>query len=106
MNKPSVNHEEATIESFRRDPDFALAYLNDVLEDGDEEECLLALRRVVEALGGGVAKVAREARLNEKSLHRTLSAKGNPTWKSLFALNRALGIRMSFSRTSAPSPRP
>ena len=40
MTKPSISHEEATIESLRKNPDLALAYLNDVLEDGDEGECL------------------------------------------------------------------
>lgn len=99
MTKPSICHEEATIESLRKNPELALAYLNDVLEDGDEGECLLALRRVVEA-SGGIAHLAQETHLHEKSLHRALSAKGNPTFRSLFAICNALGIRMSFSRVA------
>mgnify|MGYP000639351568 CR=1 FL=1 len=92
MTKPSISHEEATRESLRKNPDLALAYLNDVLEDGDEGECLLALRRVVEA-SGGIAHLAQK-------MHRALSAKGNPTFRSLFAICYALGIRMSFSRVA------
>ena len=50
--KPYRSHEEATIESFRRDPEFAAEYLNAVLADGDQEELLVALRRVAAAFGG------------------------------------------------------
>ena len=42
----SRSHEEATAESFRKDPAFAAEYLNAVLEDGDQEELMLALRRM------------------------------------------------------------
>lgn len=100
MTKRSVSHEEATVNSFRKNPELAVVYLNEVLEDGDMEECLLALRRVVEA-SGGVAKLARETHLNEKSLHRALSEKGNPTLKSLFAMSKALGMKLSFTPMSA-----
>lgn len=51
-SKPSITHEEASVESFRRDPGFAIEYLNEVLEDGDEREVTLALRRIAQAFGG------------------------------------------------------
>ena len=44
-------HEEATIQEFRDSPEEAAAYLNAVLEDGDQEEVLLALRRITIAFG-------------------------------------------------------
>ena len=59
----SRDHEEATIASLRADPEFAAAYLDSVLEDGDQDEFLLALRRLSEACGG-VQSVAARARLN------------------------------------------
>lgn len=90
----SRNHEEAMIESLRSDPAFAAAYLDAVLEDGDQEEFLLALRRVSEARGG-VQSVAARARLNPTTLYRTLSARGNPELKSMRALLRAMGLRLS-----------
>ena len=92
--KPYRRHEEATIESFRRDPEFAAEYLNAVLEDGDQEELLVALRRVATAFGG-VPKVARRAELNAKALYRTLSPKGNPELKTLTALLKATGMRLA-----------
>jgi len=90
----SRSHEEATIESFRKDAAFAAEYLNSVLEDGDQKELMLALRRMSEAFGG-VSKLAAEANLNVNTLYRTLSPKGNPELKSLRALLRAMGMQLT-----------
>ena len=90
----SRSHEEATVESFRKDPKFAAEYLNAVLEDGEQEEVLSALRRMATAFGG-VPKLAAEAELNATTLYRTLSPKGNPELKSLTALLRALGMQLA-----------
>lgn len=90
----SRDHELATIESLRANPEFAAAYLDAVLDDGDQEEFLLALRRLSEACGG-IQAVAAKARLNPTSLYRTLSARGNPELRSMRAVLRALGLRLS-----------
>ena len=90
----SRGHEEATIESLRKDPAFAAEYLNSVLEDGDQEELMLALRRMSKAFGG-VSSLAEKAELNVNSLYRTLSPKGNPELKSLRALLRAMGMQLT-----------
>ena len=92
----SRSHEEATIESFRKDPSFAAEYLNAVLEDGDQEELMLALRRMSKAFGG-MSKLAEKAELNVNTLYRTLSAKGNPELKSLRALLGAMGMQLTVS---------
>lgn len=90
----SRSHEEATVESFRKDPQFAAEYLNAVLEDGDQEELLVALRRLSKAFGG-VKKLAADAELNATTLYRTLSPQGNPELKSLTALLRAMGMQLA-----------
>ena len=90
----SRSHEAATGESFRKDPQFAAEYLNAVLEDGEQEEVLSALRRMATAFGG-VPKLAAEAELNATTLYRTLSPKGNPELKSLTALLRAMGMQLA-----------
>lgn len=51
MDSKSKAHEDATIESFRRDPAFAAEYLNAVLEDGNKTELLTALRYMAGAFG-------------------------------------------------------
>ena len=95
-SKPAAsrNHEDATVESFRKDPAFAAEYLNSVLEDGDQKELMLVLRRMAKALGG-MSKLAEEAELNVNTLYRTLSPKGNPELKSLRALLRAMGMQLT-----------
>ena len=93
----SRSHEDATVESFRRNPKFAAEYLNAVMEDGDQEELMLALRRMSEAFGG-VAQLAANANLNATTLYRTLSPKGNPELRSLTALLKAMGMRLAVQR--------
>jgi probable addiction module antidote protein len=90
----SRSHEVATVESFRKDPMFAAEYLNAVLAEGDQDEVLLALRRLSQAFGG-LPKIAKAAELNATTLYRTLSPKGNPEMKSLTALLRALGLQLA-----------
>jgi len=92
----SRSHEDATVESFRRDRQFAAAYLDQVLADGDQEELMLALRRLSEAFGG-VTGLAKQAGLNSTTLYRTLSSNGNPELRTLRALLAAMGLRLSVS---------
>ena len=90
----SRSHEDATVESVCEDPAFAAEYLNLILEDGDQEELMLALRRLAEAFGG-VQKLAEDAALNANTLYRTLSSQGNPELKSLRAVLRAMGMQIT-----------
>ncbi len=90
----SISHNDATTASFRRDPELAAAYLNDVLADGDQEELMIALRRMSTAFGG-VGEIAQQAELNAKTLYRTLSPKGNPELRSLTAILKAMGLRLA-----------
>lgn len=92
--KPYRSHAEATIESFRKDPRFAAEYLNAVLQDGDQQELLIALRYLADAFGG-VSQLAEQAELNATALYRTLSPQGNPELKSLIALLNAMGMRLA-----------
>lgn len=88
------SHEEATIESLQNDPQFAAEYLNAILEDGDQQELLTALRYLARAFGG-VSRLAEQAELNATALYRTLSPRGNPELKSLLALLKAMGLRLA-----------
>jgi len=91
--RPHRTHDEATIESFRRAPKFAAAYLNAVLDDGDRAEIMTALRYLAEAFGG-VPAIAEKTRLNTTTLYRTLSAKGNPELNSFMEIMKAVGMRV------------
>lgn len=82
------------MESLRKNPKFAVEYLNDVLEDGSEEELMVALRRVAEAFGG-IPRLADKTKLNPTTLYRTLSRKGNPEIRSMTAMLKAMGLRLA-----------
>jgi len=88
------SHDEAMAELFRDDPQFAADYLNDLLQDGEPADLLVALRQIAQA-HGGVRAVAKETELNANQLYRTLSPQGNPELRSLFAVLKALGLRLA-----------
>ncbi len=102
----SVPHLEATIEELRADRVFAVEYLKSALEELDDPEHravgLLALRDVAEAYGG-LATVAQEAGITREALYRALSARGNPTLKTLLAVLHAVGMRLSVA-PAEPAP--
>lgn len=85
-----------------KDHDEAVAYLNAALEEsmqGDEESqevLLTALRNVAEAQGG-IAKLAKKAHVGRESLYKTLSAHGNPEFKTLIRLSQAMGLKLQFA---------
>jgi|APFre7841882630_1041343.scaffolds.fasta_scaffold424295_1 DNA-binding phage protein len=53
--QPCRSHDVATVESFAKDPEYAAAYLEAVLADGDEEELQVAVVRLSKASIGDFA---------------------------------------------------
>jgi probable addiction module antidote protein len=91
--KKSIAYQKYLVESLK-DSKEAAAYLDAALEDSDPQLLLLALRNLAEAKGG-MAKVARAAKLNRVTLYRTLSRRGNPTIDSLSKLLDAFNLRLA-----------
>ena len=60
--------------------EFAVAYLNAMLQDGGPEELAAALGRIAQASGG--PKLAEKVELSADSLYRTLCRRGNPELRS------------------------
>src|SRR5208337_4702934 len=91
----SVSHDQMMRKKLKDDPEFAAEYLRAALEDTDEPKVLLiALRRITEARGG-FAKIARAAGIERESLHRALSARGNPRLSTLVAIIHAIGLKLT-----------
>lgn len=94
----SLSHSEETIKELRVDRQFAVEYLKAALEELDDPDNraagLLALRDVAEAYGG-LGAVAAQAGISREALYRSLSAKGNPTLKTLLAVLKSVGMRLS-----------
>jgi probable addiction module antidote protein len=91
-------HHQREVEELRTDRKLATAYLKTAMEELDDPENraagLLALRTIAEAYGG-LAAVAAEAGITREALYRALSAKGNPTLRTLLAVLKAVGMRLS-----------
>ena len=72
------------------------AYLEAALEDGDPALVTAALADIARARG--IAQIAREAGLGRESLHKALSAEGNPEFATVLKVVRALGLRLRVER--------
>jgi probable addiction module antidote protein len=100
MSKPVgvVSHHEREVEELREDRNFAIGYMQAAMESLDNPEerggALLSLRTLAEAYGG-LAAVAASAGISRESLYRSLSPKGNPTLKTLIAVLKTVGLRLS-----------
>jgi probable addiction module antidote protein len=78
-----------------KDPDYALRFLETVLEDGDIQGFSLALRLVAEAKGG-VGVLSKKLGKSRSTLYKELGPKGNPTIKNLVSITHELGLKMRF----------
>lgn len=96
--KASVSHHDSEVEELRADRGLAVEYLRAAMQSlddpADRAAGLLALRTVAEAFGG-LGVVAAEAGISRESLYRALSPKGNPTLKTILAVLKAVGMRLS-----------
>jgi probable addiction module antidote protein len=96
--KGTASHHDAEVAELRADRELAAEYLKAAMESLDDPNeravGLLALRTVAEAYGG-LGAVAAEAGISRESLYRTLSPKGNPTLKTLLAVLKTVGMRLS-----------
>ena len=90
---PSLPYEDWLIEQLK-DSAEAAAYLETVIEEGNQAAIMLALRQVAQAQGG-VAEVARRAKLTREATYKMLSKSGNPELRSLTAVLEATGLRIS-----------
>jgi probable addiction module antidote protein len=84
--------------------DFAVDYLNVLIDDAGEEELTAALGRIARVSGG--PKLVEKVELNAPSFYRTLSRRGNPELKSVAILLKAMGIRLALQPLDSCKPRP
>jgi probable addiction module antidote protein len=81
---------------------FAVAYLNVLIDDADQEELIAALGRIARLSGG--EKLVEKVELNAPALYRTLCRRGNPELKSVATLLKAMGIRMALQPLGEETP--
>ena len=81
---------------------FAVAYLNVLIDDADQEELIAALGRIARLSGGD--RLVEKVELNAPALYRTLCRRGNPELKSVATLLKAMGIRMALQPLGEEPP--
>jgi probable addiction module antidote protein len=93
-----LSNPRAAIKRAKADHSLAVEYLRAAMESLDDPDDraggLLALRTIAEAYGG-LGAIALEAGISRESLYRALSLKGNPSLKTLLAVQKAVGMRLS-----------
>lgn len=94
----AVSHHAREVAELAADRELAVHYLRSAMQSLDDPHDraagLIALRTVAEAYGG-LGAVAAEAGLSREALYRSLSPSGNPTLKTLLAVLRAVGMKLS-----------
>ena len=94
----AASHHKLEVAELKSDPELAVEYLKAAMESLDDPDDraagLLALRAVAEAYGG-LSAIAAEAGISREALYRSLSPTGNPTLKTLLAVLKAVGMRLS-----------
>jgi probable addiction module antidote protein len=101
MPKPTVEYRSWLKEKLR-DPKIADGYLRGVLRDSPEL-FPKALRKVAEARGLALSKIAETAGVERESVYHMLSDTGNPTWRSLRGVVKALSLRLTLEPDESTS---
>ncbi len=91
-------HKEHLIEKLK-DPEYAAAYLNAVMEEAFEANDTglfqVAVRDVVEA-HGGMSEISTKMEVSRESFYRSLSQKGKARFSTLMNAIKACGLQLEF----------
>lgn len=104
-----ASHHLREVAELRADHDLAVEYLKVAMESLDDPDDrgggLIALRTIAEAYGG-LGAVAAEAGISRESLYRSLSPSGNPTLRTLLAVLKVMGMKLSIRARERTKPGP
>ena len=86
---PASRAYEEGLDKRLKDPEYAIAYLNVILEENDPDLLLLGLRDVARAYG--FTQIAGSTGLNRESLYKALSKGRNPRIGTVMNVLSAIG---------------
>ncbi len=72
------------------------AYIEAAIEEQDDRFLLVALREVIDSLGG-IGQLAKNTGLARESLYRSLSENGNPRYSTITKVLYDMGLRLTVS---------
>jgi probable addiction module antidote protein len=78
-------------------------YFRQVMQDGDAAEISSALGYIARARG--MARVAKDAGLGDKSLYKALRADAQPRFDTILKVTRALGLNLTIAPSQPASQR-
>ncbi|PRY89543.1 addiction module antidote protein [Mongoliibacter ruber] len=73
-------------------------YLNSVLEEGDNDDVVVALGHIAKAIG--MSKIAEETGMSRPSLYKALSAGSKPQFETIIKVLKAVGGQLRINPIS------
>ena len=73
-------------------------YLNEVLENGNENDLLVAIGNVAKAIG--MTKIAEKSGLTRPSLYKALSDGAKPQFSTIVKVLKAVGVQVTVNPIS------
>ena len=104
MESGSKSFQDVTDEMLK-DPELAAMYLEEILQDGDIDQFLFALRNVASAQAGSMKAFSDKTKLGRESLYKSLSKSGNPKLDTVTKILNAIGLRLSVTTLTASQAR-
>ena len=89
---PASRAHEEGLDARLKDPEFAIGYMNSILQENDPDLLLLGLRDVARAYG--FTHIAESTGLNRESLYKALSKGRNPRIGTVMDILSAMGCRI------------
>lgn len=86
-------HDDVVAQVFRENPAYAVEILNTILEQGDQDELLIALRQMIKAFTPSTTS-AEVAELNDAHIHRALSPGASLEIRGLSEILKAMNLRL------------
>lgn len=74
-------------------------YLNSVLEEGDDDDIIVALGHIAKAIG--MTKIAEETGMSRPSLYKALSDGAKPQFSTIMKVLKAVGGQIRVNPISA-----
>ncbi len=74
-------------------------YLNSVLEEGDNDDVIIALGHIAKAIG--MTKIAEETGMSRPSLYKALSTGAKPQFSTIMKVLKAVGGQIRVNPISA-----
>lgn len=100
---PASRAYEEGLDQRLKNPQYAIEYLNAILEDNDADLLLLGLRDVARA--HGFTQIAGDAGLNRESLYKALAKGKNPRLGTVMNVLSAIGCTMRLEAAKKPRRR-